>query len=182
MSGRGQGRQPPQAGARSASLEAGRSQVYLNTVAPRRANSSCHRHCRINGWSSSVELTSPPTAWHQQRVSGPHGFAVRSDLSQSSRRTMCCPPGFGRGVEAPFVYAPVDRSQDKPALRRQLRASAAASTASHPTFVTTAKRPSCRERTGRAGRTDLPDGEREIFFAGGLDRANHLKRFSKFAI
>src|SRR5580765_8119497 len=51
-----------------------------------------------------------------------------------------------------------------------LRANAAASTASHPAFVTTAKRPSCRERTGRAGRTDLPDGESEIFFAGGLDR------------
>ena len=32
--------------------------------------------------------------------------------------------------------------------------------------------PLCRERTGRAGRTDLPDGESGIFFAGGLDRAN----------
>ncbi len=32
------------------------------------------------------------------------------------------------------------------------------------------ERPSCRERTGRAGRTDLPDGESEIFFAKGLDR------------
>ena len=32
------------------------------------------------------------------------------------------------------------------------------------------QRPSCRERTGRAGRTDLPDGESEIFFAKGLDR------------
>src|SRR6476659_10206027 len=44
---------------------------------------------------------------------------------------------FGRGVEAPFVCAPVLRSQTMPALRSPLRASAAASTASHPAFVTT---------------------------------------------
>ena len=31
------------------------------------------------------------------------------------------------------------------------------------------QRPSCRGRMGRVGRTDLPDGESEIFFAGGLD-------------
>jgi hypothetical protein len=91
------------------------------------------------------------------------------------QRTMCCPLNFGEGVEAPFVYAPVDRSQDKPALRLHLRANAAASTASHPAFVTTAKRPSCRERTGRAGRTDLPDGESEIFFAKGLDDPNQIE-------
>ena len=36
MSGWGQGRQPPEAVARSASLEASRSQGYINTVAPRR--------------------------------------------------------------------------------------------------------------------------------------------------
>ena len=96
---------------------------------------------------------------------GPHDFAVRSDLHQSSQQTMCRPPNFGEGVEAPFVCAPVLRSQARPALRLHLRANAAASTASHPAFVTTAKRPSCRERTGRAGRTDLPDGESEIFFA-----------------
>src|ERR1700724_3664450 len=36
VSGWGQGRQPPEAGARSASLEPSRSQVYVNTVAPRR--------------------------------------------------------------------------------------------------------------------------------------------------
>ncbi len=54
------------------------------------------------------------------------------------------------------------------------RADAAASTASFPTFVTTRDRPSCRERTGRAGTADLPDGLREIFFQGDLDRANHV--------
>ena len=35
VSGRGQGRQPPKAGARCASLEAGRSPGYFSTVAPR---------------------------------------------------------------------------------------------------------------------------------------------------
>ena len=114
-------------------------------------------------------------AWHQQRMPGPHDFAVRSDLNQSSQRTMCRPLNFGEGVEAPFVCAPVLRSQAKPALRLHLRANAAASTASHPAFVTTAKRPSCRERTGRAGRTDLPDGESEIFFAKGLDDPNQIE-------
>jgi hypothetical protein len=35
VSGWGQGRKPPEAVARSASLEPGRSLVYVNTVAPR---------------------------------------------------------------------------------------------------------------------------------------------------
>jgi hypothetical protein len=105
---------------------------------------------------------------------GPHDFAVRSDLNQRFDRPCAASQNFGEGVEAPFVRAPVDRSQARPALRRQLRANAAASTASHPAFVTTAKRPSCRERTGRAGRTDLPDSESEIFFERGLDSAGAM--------
>jgi hypothetical protein len=44
-------------------------------------------------------------AWHQQRMPGPHDFAVRSDLHQSSQRTMCRPLNSGKGVEAPFVRA-----------------------------------------------------------------------------
>ena len=96
-------------------------------------------------------------SWHQQRMPGPHDFAVRSDLNQRFDRPCAASQNFGEGVEAPFVRAPVVRSQAKPALQLHLRANAAASTASHPAFVTTAKRPSCRERTGRAGRTDLPD-------------------------
>ncbi|THD53751.1 MAG: hypothetical protein E8A46_10225 [Bradyrhizobium sp.] len=39
----------------------------------------------------------------------------------------------------------------------------------HPTFVTTAKRPSDRGGTGRVCRDDLPDGESGIFFMEGLD-------------
>jgi hypothetical protein len=31
----------------------------------------------LSGSSIPVGLELPPPAWHQQRVSGPHGFAVR---------------------------------------------------------------------------------------------------------
>jgi hypothetical protein len=49
-------------------------------------NSSCHRRCRLDGLIDPVGSTPPPTAWHQQRVSGPHGFAVRN-----KRRSSCAP-------------------------------------------------------------------------------------------
>src|SRR5258708_19555575 len=49
-------------------------------------NSSCHRRCRLDGYFDPVGSYQPPTAWHQQRVSGPHGFPVRSKLRSS------CPP------------------------------------------------------------------------------------------
>jgi hypothetical protein len=63
--------------------------------------------------------------------------------------------------------APVDRSREtRPAT--PFRADAAASTASPPAFVTIAIRPSCRERTGRAGSADLPDGTSGIFSLEGL--------------
>ena len=78
---------------------------------------------------------------------------------------------FCRTRIAPFVLRAAARSRET-ALRTHLRADAAASTASHPAFVTIAIRPSCRDGTGRAGRTDLPDGESGISFAGELDRAN----------
>ncbi len=63
---------------------------------------------------------------------------------------------FCRTREASFVLRAVVHSR-KTALRTNLRADAAASTASHPAFVTIAIRPSCRGGTGRAGRADLPD-------------------------
>jgi hypothetical protein len=66
-----------------------------------------------------------------------------------------------------FVCAPVDRSRaQRTALQPRLRADAAASTASRPTSVTIASRPSCG-RDGRILSGDLPDG---IFFELGLDR------------
>jgi NADP-dependent 3-hydroxy acid dehydrogenase YdfG len=50
-----------------------------------------------------------------------------------------------------------------------MRADAAASTASHPAFVTTRDPPLLGDEMARAGRTDLPDGESEIFLAKGID-------------
>jgi hypothetical protein len=44
-----------------------------------------------------------------------------------------------------------------------------ASTASHPAFLTIAKRPSCRDRMARACRDDLPDRHSEEFLQTGLD-------------
>src|SRR5213079_277066 len=43
-------------------------------------NSSCLHHCRLDGSIDPVGSNSPPTAWHQPRVSGPHGFAVRNSV------------------------------------------------------------------------------------------------------
>ena len=55
-----------------------------------------------------------------------------------------------------------------------MRADAAASTASHPAFVTTRDPPLLGDEMARAGRTDLPDGESEMFFTKGLDDPNHI--------
>ncbi len=76
---------------------------------------------------------------------------------------------FCRTQQTPFVLRANARSRsNRPATT--LRADAAASTASPPAFVTTRDRPSYRERTGRAGSADLPDGLSGIFFGLGLDR------------
>src|ERR1700741_1498933 len=40
-------------------------------------NSFCLHHYRFDGSTDPVGSNSPPAAWHQPRVSGPHGFAVR---------------------------------------------------------------------------------------------------------
>jgi hypothetical protein len=66
VSGRGQGRQPPKAVARSASLEAGRSQVYVKHSCSPVTGLVCHRHRRFRQLDTSVG------------ASGPHDFAVRS--------------------------------------------------------------------------------------------------------
>ena len=44
-------------------------------------NSSGLRRCRISGYRNPVGFHKPPSAWHQPRVSGPHGFAVRNPSS-----------------------------------------------------------------------------------------------------
>jgi hypothetical protein len=127
-------------------------------------NSSCHRRQRIDGSSepgrtrhASADLA-PATGVRTTRFcrTQPPVFAKR--LRRARRRSSCAPL-FAHG--------------NRPA--NNLRADAAASTASHPAFVTIAILPSCRERTGRAGSADLPDGGSEIFFPKGLDDPNHLE-------
>src|SRR6267142_3145393 len=49
-------------------------------------NSSCLHHCRLDGSIDPVGSNSPPAAWHQPRVSGPHGFAVRISAFRPTRR------------------------------------------------------------------------------------------------
>ena len=60
-------------------------------------------------------------------ASGPHGFAVRSNVVRPAR--------------LPVAH------EIEPALRLRWRADALASTTSRPAFVTTRDRPSCRNRT-----------------------------------
>jgi hypothetical protein len=117
----------------------------------------------------------------------PHDFTVRSNRGQSFRRTMCCPPNFSRGVEAPFVRA-LSFAHGKPPCEPICAPDAATSTASNPAFVTIAKRPLCRDWTaglvemiwvsceaenfskrGWTGFGDLPDGNAETLLQDGLD-------------
>jgi hypothetical protein len=56
-----------------------------------------------------------------------------------------------------------------------MRADAAASTASHPAFVTTRDPPLLGDEMARAGRTDLPDELSEISFQTGLDDPNQFE-------
>jgi hypothetical protein len=53
------------------------------------------------------------STWHQQRMPGPHDFAVRSDLTKRFDPPCAACRSLGEGVEAPFVRALVDRSQTK---------------------------------------------------------------------
>jgi hypothetical protein len=68
--------QPPEAGARSASLEPGRSLVYFNTVAPRRP-----------GFFAAVTPVKPASQELDASVgaSGPHDFAVRINAVRQRR-------------------------------------------------------------------------------------------------
>jgi hypothetical protein len=114
-------------------------------------NSSCHRHRRISGFAKpgwarkiSTDLT-PATGARTTRF-------CRTQPPVSPKGS----PGYGA-----VILRKGYRSRDKPPANN-LRADAAASTASPPAFVTIAIGPSCRERTGRAGSADLPDGESGI--------------------
>jgi hypothetical protein len=82
----------------------------------------CHRRRRspLRQLDASVE------------ASGPHGFAVRSNVVRPAR--------------LPIAH------EVQPALRHPWRADALASTTSRPAFVTTRDRPSCRNETAAVSR------------------------------
>ena len=48
--------------------------------------SLCHRHRRIEVCRTRLGSKKPPPTWHQQRMPGPHGFAVRCNRRSSARR------------------------------------------------------------------------------------------------
>ena len=113
------------AGARRHSLRNGLTAYAALSL---ETNSSCLHHCRLDGSIDPVGSKSPPAAWHQPRVSGPHGFAVRMSAVRPARRAPLT------GWTCPAAT---------------LRADALASTASRLAFVTIAIRPSCRDGTAR---------------------------------
>jgi hypothetical protein len=91
-------------------------------------NSSCLHRCRLDGSFDPVGSNLPPAAWHQPRVSGPHGFAVRCNAGHLARRA---------------------HSREIPPCEHASRLTLPASTASRPAFVTTRDPPSCRDGTAR---------------------------------
>src|SRR5260370_25434638 len=118
---------------------------------PRRSNSCCHRHWRIKANQTRSDLISPPPAWHQQRVSEPHGFAVRSSADHLARRT-----SLTRFISPCNCRCAPD---------------ALASTASRPALVTTRDPPLLSERDGEGYASDLGQARTEIFFEWRIDEA-----------
>src|SRR5450755_1805570 len=104
------------------------------------------------------------------RHSPRNGFTVSSALS-GDRAFL--PPSPARRVSVVANLAPASRRQDHTAspYASRPRSSVAllASTASHPTFVTIAIRPSWQGGIRKENHNFLKTGS-EIFFAGGLDR------------
>jgi hypothetical protein len=126
-------------------------------------NSSCHRHRRIEGFVAP--------GWARKNLR-------RFDTSNGCQDHTVLPY-----ASAPFVCAPSDRSQAfRPTLRSRRALDAAASTASRPNVRDDGQRPSPWGRDGEAYSSDLPDGRSGIFFARGLDRANHVERIRKIGV
>jgi hypothetical protein len=162
VGGRGQGRQPPEAVARSASLEAGRTQVYENTVAPRR---------RIPFASVIGELTVLRARSGSQRLR-------RFDASHGRQDHTVLPY-----ASVPLVCRAADRSQAKarPAIP-QRSGRCRVHRIPCPTSVTIAIRPSWRAGNGRSSRTDLGVARRDLFSRRGLDGANQVDRAGKIRL
>ena len=113
-------------------------------------NSFCHRHLRIKGLSKPGWADAPPQTWHQQRMPGPHGFAVR--ISAARLRAGASLTRFSSPCNC-HCRARRYRVHRIP----------------RPTSVTIASRPSCGHETAETSGGDLPDETSEIFFARGLD-------------
>jgi hypothetical protein len=109
-------------------------------------NSSCHRRRRIKLTSPPLDLA-PATGVGTTRFcrTQPAPFVLRAGCSLTGN-----PPCDHHARRRCRVHRIPSRVRDD------------------------GQRPSCRERTGRAGRTDLPDSESEIFLLIGLDRANRV--------
>jgi hypothetical protein len=114
----------------------------------------------------------PPPTWHQQRMPGPHGFAVRSRPRQRPRRAWYpSAEALAKADSAPFVCAPLiaHRSFANPPCDHSGAHDAAASTASHPNVRDDGQRPS-GGRDGESYEGDLGWARRGIFLRRGLDR------------
>ncbi|SRR6266446_5744132 len=124
VSGWGQGRQPPEAVARSASLEASRSRVYLKKYSCSPVTGLfCHRRLADMvlskpGWADATPQNLTPASGRQDHTILPSAKSVSRP----------------RAIDHSQVF--------RPALRSHRAQDAAASTASLPASVTIAIRPS----------------------------------------
>ena len=108
-------------------------------------------------------------------LSRPVGLTKTSaDLTPATgaRTTRFCrtqPPVFAKRLRRALAPSSCMKviAHGKPALRFRFMPGAAASTASHPNVRDDGQRPSSRDGMGRASRSDLPDGESEIFLQQG---------------
>jgi hypothetical protein len=130
------------------------------TVLSPATNSSCHRRCRLDGDSNPVGSNSPPTAWHQQRVSGPHGFAVRFGVVRLARRLIAhgkppCDNAARRRCRVHRIPSRVRDDRDTPLLPG---------------------------KDGRAGSADLPDRLSGILPVGLFCRSQGAPRWAKARI
>jgi len=114
--------------------------------------------------------------------------AIRSDLMhhrQLDPATGVRTTRFCRTRRAPFVLRAVNRSWVQPTLRPHLRASALASTASRPAFVTTRDPPLLPGRDSAEIATDLGVMESDLYLRSELDDPNQIEsvqqiRFSAY--
>src|SRR5439155_10793183 len=117
-------------------------------------NSSCLRRCRLDGSIDPVGSNSPPTAWHQPRVSGPHGFAVRNSVVHPACRepltslTSPCNQLARRRPRVHHIPPRVRDDRDTPLLSRRDSAEIA---------------------------TDLGEEGRSIYLRGQLDDPNQIE-------